>query len=142
MQRPTIIDYAFNIARVVLTRSPDPYKKVGAVVINSENRIIACGYNGLAPGFDQPQEFWVDKATRKPYMIHAEINALSYIKRGEGQMLVCTLKPCPNCLLACIAHGIKIIWYDEEKPGLEESDKIASKYGISFNCISSWRLQK
>lgn len=139
MQRPTIIDYALNIASVVSTRSPDPYKKVGAVVIDSENRIIACGYNGLAPGFDPPQEFWSDKATRKPYMIHAEINALSYVKRGEGQMLVCTLKPCPACLLACIAHGIKTIWYKEEKDNLEESDKIARKYGISFNSISTWQ---
>lgn len=142
IQRKSIIDYGMEIARVVATRSPDPYKKVGAVVIDSENRIIACGYNGLAPGFDPPLDFWENKEARKPFMIHAEINALSYIKRGEGHILFCTLKPCVPCLLACIAHGIKTIWYDEDKPEMTESNEIASKYGISFNCLSSWKIKK
>jgi dCMP deaminase len=134
--RQSIINYAYDVAKIVSTRSQDPYRQVGAVILDNDNRIISTGYNGLAPGFDPPSDsFWADKEKRKPFMIHAEINALSYIKRNEGKILVSTLKPCPNCLLACIAHGIKSIWYGETKDGLEQSDKIAETYGIRFNSI-------
>ena len=134
--RQSIINYAYDIAKIVATRSKDPYRKVGAVILNSDNRIISTGYNGLAPGYEPSEDFWLNKEVRKPFMIHAEINALSYIKRGEGKLLVCTLKPCHNCLLACIAHGIKTIWYGEEKEGLEQSNIIARTYGIRFSSIS------
>lgn len=135
MERKSIINYALDIATTVATRSQDPYRKVGAVILSEDNRIIATGYNGVAPGFEAGPDFFKDKKARKPFMLHAEVNALSYIKRGEGKMLVCTLKPCESCLRACIAHGIKSIWYRDEKEGLDTSDIIARTYGIAFNKI-------
>lgn len=135
--RIQIIDYGLKIAEVVAQRSPDPYRKVGAVILDKNNRIISTGYNGLMAGFEPPASFWDNKEFRKPFMIHAEINALSYIKKGEGEILICTLKPCEHCLIACIAHGIKTIWYNEHKDGLENSDKIAKMYGIRFNQIKN-----
>lgn len=138
MKRLGIIDYALSVAKTVAQRSPDPYRQVGAVILDKDNRIISTGYNGLAPGFDPPDSFWDDKEKRKPYVLHAEINALSYIKKGEGHILVCTLKPCEHCLIACLAHGIKTIWYLDEKDGLTNSDNIAKMYGISFNCLKTW----
>lgn len=140
-ERIGIIEYALNVAREVSRRSPDPYRKVGAVILDKDNRIISTGYNGLMSGFEPPPNFWVDKEYRKPFMIHAEINALSYIKKNEGNMLVCTLKPCEHCLIACVAHGIKTIWYDETKDNLQASDLIAKTYGLAFNRISMFNVK-
>lgn len=136
--RLSIIDYGLKVAEAIALRSPDPYRKVGAIILNADDRIISTGYNGLMSGFTPPATFWKDKQARKPFMIHAEINALSYITKGEGKTLICTLKPCEHCLIACIAHGIKTIWYNEYKEGLENSDAIAKMYGISFNYLKNF----
>lgn len=132
---PRIIKDVYDVAEAVSKHSKDPYRKVGAIILNHYDDVIAKGYNDIAPGYEPEKDFWLDKEGRKPFMIHAEINALSQIKRGEGKTLICTLKPCHNCLLACIAHGIKDIWYGEEKDGLEQSNIIAQTYGIKFRSI-------
>lgn len=130
-----VLNYGLELARIIASRSEDPYRKVGAIIFDEDNRVLATGYNGLASGFtpENPNDFWLDKEGRKPFMIHAEINALSSIKRNEGKILICTLKPCLNCLKACIAHGIKEIYYEEEKEGLEDSTIIANKYAITLH---------
>jgi dCMP deaminase len=76
-------DYALKIAEVTALRSEDPYMKVGACVLNKDNRIIGVGYNGLAPGIDVDESFWVNRDQRRKFMIHAEANALSLVNRGK-----------------------------------------------------------
>ena len=40
-------EMALNIANVAKDRSEDPYKKVGACILNKEGRVLSIGYNGL-----------------------------------------------------------------------------------------------
>ncbi len=56
--RLTIPEYAMALAHVASLRSEDPFRKVGAVAIDFDNRVIGTAYNGLAPGYDAAPDFW------------------------------------------------------------------------------------
>jgi dCMP deaminase len=106
-------EYSIAIAETASLRSEDPYMKVGACVLNKENRIVGIGYNGLAPRKNAPDCFWDDRDKRRKFMIHAEANALLNVKLGEGYSLACTLLPCKACASLIAAHGIKKVIYKE-----------------------------
>jgi len=105
--------YALKIAQIAALRSEDPFKKVGACALDFSNRVVGVAYNGLAPGINVSEEFWKDRDARRPFMIHAEINLLSLIKRGECNLLACTLLPCSSCASAIAAYGVKKVVYNE-----------------------------
>lgn len=106
-------EYALRIAYVASLRSEDPYKKVGACALDFNNRVIGVSYNGLAPGINADPSFWLDRDKRRPYIIHAEANLLSLIKRGECKLLACTLLPCSCCASMISAYNIKHVVYHE-----------------------------
>lgn len=93
-------------------RSIDPHYQVGAVIVSEDNRVLSTGYNGFPSGFDESNLDWDNKDLLRPYIIHAELNALIYsrccLKRAR---LYCTLCPCKPCALAISAAGIKEIFY-------------------------------
>ena len=98
--------YALDIARTAAQRSEDIYKKVGACALNSKNMIVAVGYNGLAPGKDVSYQFFGTRTPPGP-------NCLSLVKRGEVNLLACTLLPCSSCATMIAAYGVKKVVYEE-----------------------------
>lgn len=144
------MDVAVTVARTMETRSEDPWTKVGAVALTSDNRIIATAYNGLLPNMDihvlfghlEPHGFLCDnagfpvenhlRAERLPYMIHAEQNLCSLIKRGEATWCVTTVCPCPSCLLLLACHGIKKIVYLDDYARDNSAVNIAKFYNIDL----------
>lgn len=125
-------EYALRIAEVASLRSEDPFKKVGACALDLHNRVIGVSYNGLAPGVTVDPSFWTDRDKRRPYMIHAEANLLSLFKRGECNILACTLLPCSCCASMISAYGIKKVVYKELYTRDTEAIKILKFNGI--NC--------
>ena len=108
-------EMAMKIADVVKDRSEDPYKKVGACILNKEGRILSVGYNGLLSKQQVPDNFWEDRDERRKFIIHAETNALACITRyDEPYILASTLLPCANCAINICSHGIKEVYYTEE----------------------------
>jgi dCMP deaminase len=116
MDRLTWDEYFTAMAVVVAMRSPDKFRKVGAVCISKENRILSCGYNGLVAGFDTPIGLYDDreKPDRFIYTIHAETNALSLCKPNEVFTMALTCSPCQNCAKMIAAYGVKRVLYSEE----------------------------
>jgi len=104
-------EYALRIAEVASLRSEDQFVKVGSCALDHSNRVIGVAYNGLASGIKVDETFWKDRDARRPYMIHAEVNLLSLFKRGECNLLACTLLPCSCCASMIAAHGIKTVVY-------------------------------
>lgn len=110
--KPSWDEYFLRIADVVSIRSPDPIYKVGAVVVSSDNRIIGTGYNGFIPGFNEAMIDWNDRNSIRPYIIHAEMNAIIYSKKSlDWCKLYVTLSPCDQCIKLIAASGIKTIIY-------------------------------
>jgi dCMP deaminase len=118
------------LAVVAKERSEDRFVKVGAVIENSDGRIIATGYNGLPAGFSLNEQISSNRDLRRPFMIHAEINALSLIRRGEGYRVYCTLHPCSSCINAMVAHGIKEVIYLDSWENLDSSAQSLIDSGI------------
>ena len=133
MNRISWEKYAMKIAETAALRSEDPYQKVGACVLDKDNRIVGVGYNGLAAGKNPPNGFWDDRDLRRKYMIHAETNALSLVDRGQAVTLACTLLPCGSCATQIAAHGIKKVLYGEVYKRDLSSLDIFHFYGIE--CI-------
>ena len=129
--RLTIPEYAMALAHVASLRSEDPYRKVGAVAIDFDNRVIGTAYNGLAPGYDAAQEFWVDRDERRKYMLHAEVNLCSLFTRGNVRLVACTTKPCTSCMQMLCAYGVKEVYYRDDYPE-SEANAIAQRYGIAL----------
>lgn len=123
-------EYALRIAETVSLRSEDPYRQVGACALGHNNRVLAVGYNGLAPGKNVSPDFWNNRDGRLPFMLHAEINTLSLIRGGECSLLACTLMPCPSCATSIAAHGIKKVVYREVYDRNQDAVKIFDFYGI------------
>ena len=128
--RISFIEAAIETARIWSSRSEDPYKKVGVCILNKDGRVLSVGYNGLLPKFKINEDFFSDRDNRRKYMIHAEINALSLVKRGDQpHLLASTLLPCSNCATNIVAYGVKSVVYSEEY----EKDCIAKEIFKFYN---------
>ena len=132
--RLSIPRYAMALAHVASLRSEDPYRKVGAAALDHDNRVIATAYNGLAPGFDAPPEFWDDRAARQKFMLHAEVNLCSLFRRGEAKLVATTTMPCTACMQTLCAYGIREIYY-RDIYHQSDAPEIASLYGVKLEQV-------
>ena len=125
--------YALDIAQTASSRSEDRYVKVGACALNSQQMVVAVGYNGLASGKDVSYDFWRNRDHRRKFMIHAEVNCLSLFKKGEAQMLAVTLLPCSACATMIAGYGISKVVYKD----VYERDSMALEIFNFYNieCI-------
>jgi dCMP deaminase len=135
--RITIPEYAMALAHVASLRSEDPFRKVGAVAIDHANRVIGTAYNGLAPGFDPTPDFWIDRAARQKYMLHAEVNLCSLFTRGSVKLVAVTTKPCTSCMQMLCAYNIKEIYYRDNYEH-SDADAIATLYGVRLVQITDY----
>jgi len=90
-------------------------KKVGAIIVK-DKMIISDGYNGTPCGFENICE---DESFKtKPYVLHAEANAITKIARShnssEGATLYVTTSPCIECAKLIIQSGIVRVVYANE----------------------------
>ena len=90
-------------------------RKVGALIVK-DKMIISDGYNGTPAGFENVCED-ANNVT-KPYVLHAEANAITKIARSnnnsEGATLYVTTSPCIECSKLIIQAGIKrVVYYNE-----------------------------
>ena len=90
-------------------------RKVGAIIVKDQ-MIISDGYNGTPSGFENICED--ESGTTKPYVLHAEANAITKIARSnnnsDGATLYVTASPCIECAKLIIQAGIKRVVYAEK----------------------------
>lgn len=89
-------------------------RKVGALVVKNK-MIISDGYNGTPSGFENICED--DNNVTKPYVLHAEANAITKLARSnnssEGATMYITASPCIECAKLIIQAGVKRVVYGE-----------------------------
>ena len=122
-------EYAIGIAEAVSKKSKDSWNKVGAVILREDKSIASVGYNGFPQGVE---EDWSNRDERRKYVIHAEQNALRYIKPGDGDVLYCTLLPCGDCIKAIAAYKIKKVIYKEIYANDSTALEVAEKMGVEL----------
>ncbi len=114
-------EYFMGIALMSAMRSKDPNTQVGACIVNSQNRIMSVGYNGMPGGCDDDEFPWERQGdtlhTKYPYVCHAELNAILNNRAGSLENCRCyvTLFPCNECTKAIIQSGITEVVYISDK---------------------------
>ena len=87
-------------------------RKVGAILVK-DKMIISDGYNGTPSGFENVCED--EHNVTKPYVLHAEANAITKVARSnnssEGATLYVTSSPCIECAKLIIQAGIRKVVY-------------------------------
>ena len=113
MDKQTQRDYLYM--RMARTWSENSYcvrRKVGAILVKDQ-MIISDGYNGTPSGFENVCED--ENGITKPYVLHAEANAISKVAQSgnssKDATLYVTASPCLECAKLIIQSGIKRVVY-------------------------------
>lgn len=151
LKRPTIEEYMMVLAITASSRASCIRRRVGCVLVNSDNHVVATGYNGPPSGVtnctDTPcagakypsgQGLSICQAT------HAETNALQQAS-NKGAFLqfnraFVTAKPCKNCYHELLhALSLEKIYYFQDYPSdyevISEIDMIDIKTIIPNDSI-------
>jgi dCMP deaminase len=103
-----------KMARIWAENSYCERRKVGALLVKNK-MIISDGYNGTPSGFENKCED--ENNVSKPYVLHAEANAISKVARShnssDGATMYVTASPCIECAKLIIQSGIKRVVYGE-----------------------------
>ncbi len=115
-------------------------RQVGALIVK-EKMIISDGYNGTPSGFENICED--ENNITKPYVLHAEANAITKIARSSNSSMDATLyvtaSPCIECAKLIIQSGIKRVVYSE-KYRLDEGIKLLERANIEVVYIENINL--
>ena len=103
-----------RMAKIWAENSYCQRRQVGALVVK-DKMIISDGYNGTPSGFENICED--ESGVTKPYVLHAEANAITKLARSnnnsDGSTLYVTASPCIECAKLIIQAGIKRVVYGE-----------------------------
>ena len=90
-------------------------RQVGALLVKNR-MIISDGYNGTPSGFENICED--ENGVTKPYVLHAEANAISKVAKSgnssEDSTLYVTASPCLECAKLIIQSGVRRVVYKDE----------------------------
>lgn len=168
-QRVKDIRY-LQMARIWAENSYAIRLKVGALVVSKDGNIISDGYNGTPRGFENVCEYTEDKSRElykdlsddwkrahlkkisqegvklisKPYVLHAEANAITKLARStqscEGATIYVTDMPCIECAKLIIQSGISRVVY--ERPyRLDDGIILLKRAGIEITHIPSSEIE-
>ena len=103
-----------RLAKIWAENSYCKRRQVGAIIVK-DKMIISDGFNGTPSGFENVCED--SDGMTKPYVLHAEANALTKVARSnnssDGATLYVTASPCLECSKLIIQSGITRVVYDE-----------------------------
>lgn len=136
MTRPAWDDYFMRYAYLAATRATCPRKHVGAIIVDTDHRVISTGYNGAPAGVtscdDAPEGCQlVDGHCVRT--LHAESNALDYAgtRLTHNATLYVTVTPCWDCAKRIVSGKFLRVVYDEH---------YESRYGKSADvCDYLWK---
>lgn len=107
-------------------------RQVGCLVVK-DKMIISDGYNGTPSGFENVCED--DNNVTKPYVLHAEANAITKLARcgnsSDGATMYVTDSPCIECAKLIIQAGIKRVVYSK-KYRLEDGLNLLKRANIEL----------
>lgn len=114
-EKQQILDERYiRMARIWGENSYCKRRQVGALLVK-EKMIISDGFNGTPAGFENVCED--ENGRTKPYVLHAEANAITKVARSnnssEGATLYVTCSPCIECAKLIIQAGIKRVVFSE-----------------------------
>ena len=137
MDKQELLDHRYlRMAQIWAENSYCQRRQVGALVVK-DKMIISDGYNGTPSGFENVCED--DNNVTKPYVLHAEANAITKLARSnnnsDGSTLYVTASPCIECAKLIIQSGIRRVVYGE-KYRLEDGINLLKRANIEVKYIN------
>lgn len=135
LSKQTKLDLRYlRMTRIWAENSYCKRRQVGALVVK-DKMIISDGYNGTPSGFENICE---ENDITKPYVLHAEANAITKLARSsnnsDGSTLYVTASPCIECAKLIIQAGIKRVVY-AEKYRLNDGIQLMERAGIKVEFL-------
>ena len=129
-----------RMARIWAENSYCERRKVGALLVKDQ-MIISDGYNGTPSGFENVCED--ENNLSKPYVLHAEANAITKIARShnssDGATLYVTASPCMECAKLIVQAGIRRVVYGE-KYRIMDGVELLERAGIEVEFLETSNL--
>lgn len=139
-------EYFMGVALLSSMRSKDPSTQVGSCIVNSENRILSVGYNGMPSCCSDDTFPWERDGeglnSKYLYVCHAELNAILNCSTGSvrGCRVYTTLFPCNECAKAIIQSGISEVVYMCDKyadtDNVKASKRMFDTAGVKYRLYS------
>lgn len=135
-RKQDILDRRYlRMARIWAENSYCERRKVGALLVK-DGAIISDGFNGTPSGFENICED--ENNVSKPYVLHAEANAITKIARSsqnsDGATLYVTASPCIDCAKLIIQSGIRRVVYGE-KYRLDDGIRLLERAGVETKFV-------
>ena len=115
-------------------------RKVGAIHVK-DKMIISDGYNGTPSGFENICED--DSNHTKPYVLHAEANAITKVAKSNnssaGSTLYVTSSPCLECAKLIIQAGIKRVVFTENYR-IDDGIELLKRAGIEVSQVEPEKI--
>ncbi|MBR6283514.1 MAG: dCMP deaminase family protein [Muribaculaceae bacterium] len=116
INKQTLLDSRYlRMAQIWAENSYCIRRQVGALIVK-DKMIISDGYNGTPVGFENVCED--DDDHTKPYVLHAEANAITKVAQSNnssrGATLYVTTSPCIECSKLIIQAGIRRVVFGEQ----------------------------
>lgn len=142
MDKQQLLDYRYlKMASIWAENSYCTRRQVGALIVK-DKMIISDGYNGTPSGFENICED--ENGLTKPYVLHAEANAITKIARSgnnsDGATLYVTASPCIECAKLIIQAGIKRVIYGEPYR-LSDGIDLLKRAGIEVEYVDIKKLK-
>lgn len=115
MDKQHVLDCRYlRMASIWAENSYCKRRQVGAILVKGQ-MIISDGFNGTPAGFENICE--TPEGVTKPYVLHAEANAITKVARSnnssQGSTLYVTASPCLECAKLIIQAGITRVVFNE-----------------------------
>ena len=137
--RPGWDEYFLDIARAVSARADCRRRRVGAVIVSEDRRVVSTGYNGAPSGhpgcldghcprgllgYDEAREFTdYDTGPGRCVAVHAEANALLYARTDcRSATAYVTARPCPTCRKLLAGAGVARVHYVDVDGAVRSDD--------------------
>lgn len=126
-----------ELAKTVSTFSKDPSTKVGAVIVDNDNRVISIGYNGFPKGIRDDNRL-DNRDLKYDMVVHAEANALLF---ANAPVKGCTIytwpfQPCSRCASLIIQAGIQRVVSIEN-----EETRWVSNFQLAHDMLTEARIK-
>lgn len=126
--RPDWDTYFLGVAKAVAQRADCRRRRVGAVLVSAERRVLSTGYNGAPPGhpgcleghcprglltYEQVRAASdYDTGPGRCISVHAEVNAVLFARTDlRGTTCYVTHQPCPSCRKVLLGAGVaRAVW--------------------------------
>ena len=132
------------MCHVLSTRSEDPSTKHGAIVVAADKTVVSVGINGTVRGVVAPPGALMSREPGGKYdwMLHAEDNCICHVEntlRLVGATIYITGRPCSQCAMRAMQHGVKRIVYGSRKSHCIHG---SPKEAASWKAVQSVAQQK